>query len=253
MGFDFSNATGEAVGDIKDVFFKKDGKPIVQEQVSPSKDKVNLHDLSEDIKKEAQEIKKSQTNSQGATIINISKDIIGTEEDKQVVLTEIEEKRFNTSSVRNKEFIQIDTGENVSIVEKTEMYNGTFLYTVKHENGKMITYPRGMFIGPSKKFVPKDYYIREAERSLEDTIDNSFNKILETIRNQELLVETPDFKYLELLLDEPLPILGGIIVPDKIQIPVKRMFDLDYKLMMLENVICLDNKIASLLFIDIWF
>ena len=44
-------------------------------------------------------------------------------------------------------------------------------------------------------------------------------------------------------------ILGCIPVPDKVQIPVKRMFDMNYKLLMLEYVICLDNKIAALLFI----
>ena len=55
------------------------------------------------------------------------------------------------------------------------------------------------------------------------------------------------------MFDTPLEIIGGMKVPDKVQIPVKRMFDMDYKILMLENVICLDNKIAALLFTDIWF
>ena len=73
------------------------------------------------------------------------------------------------------------------------------------------------------------------------------------VQDPSLLGETSDGKYLEIVLDEPMEIVGGMMVPDRVQIPVKRMFDLEYKLMMLENVICLDNKIAGLLFIDIWF
>jgi hypothetical protein len=78
-------------------------------------------------------------------------------------------------------------------------------------------------------------------------------QILNLVQDPNMLNETSDGKYLEIFLDEPLEIIGGMLVPDRVQIPVKRMFDLEYKLMILENVICLDNKIASLLFIDIWF
>ncbi len=77
--------------------------------------------------------------------------------------------------------------------------------------------------------------------------------IMEMIKNNRSLAETSDGKYIELLLETPIDIIGEMVVPDKIQIPVKRMFDLEYKILMLENVICLDNKIASLLFQDIWF
>jgi len=253
-GFDFSNISGESFGDIEDVFFKKDGKSFNTE-TQPSDRKVNLQDLSKSIAEKSNQLTREQNNSASTsgTVINISADVIGSEEDVRITLTEQEERRMNTSSVRNKEFIDVNTGEIVIIIEKTEMYNGTNLYTVKQENGKMITYPRSMFLSRTKQFVPKDFYIREAERALEDSIDKFNSLILDLIHENKNLNETDDGKYLELMLDTPLEIIGGMKVPDKVQIPVKRMFDMDYKILMLENVICLDNKIASLLFIDIWF
>ena len=257
MGFDL-NATGESFGDINEIFFKKGGKPITSTDSQTSgNEKVNLKDLSEQVAQKSKEIsleqKKSGQISNGATIINISKDVIDGEEDLQIVLEEQEERRMRTSSVRNKHFININTGEEIIIVEKTEMYNGINLYTGKQEDGKLVTFPRSLFVGREKQFVPKEFYIREAERAIEDTIEKNHNMIWNILNENKTLEETSDGLYLEFMLDEPIEILGGILVPDKIQIPVKRLFDMEYKIMMLENVICLDNKIASLLFVDIWF
>lgn len=256
MAFDFSNLSGEAFGDINDVFMKKDGKSIV-----PTKDtqavpaKVSVADITKELNDTAQNTVLGDNKSgNGTTIINISKDVIDGEEDIQVSLTQLEERRRNGSSIKNKHYIDINNGEGVKVVEHTEMYNGTTLLTVKQEkDAKLVTYPRGMFVGKKKQFVPKEYYIREAERAIEDTIDRFHSQILVSIQNHTLIEETSDGKFLELVLEEPIDIIGGILVPDKIQIPVKRMFDLEYKIMMLENVICMDNKIAGLLFFDIWF
>jgi hypothetical protein len=55
-----------------------------------------------------------------------------------------------------------------------------------------------------------------------------------------------------MILPEPIPLVG-ILVPNNTKIPVKRLFDLQYKILMLEYVICVDNKIAGLIFDDIWF
>jgi hypothetical protein len=252
-GFDFSNISGESFGDVNDVFFKKDGKSIVPQNIAPS-DKVSTAQIAEDIAKLASQAVKDGQNGNGQTVINISKDVIGGEEDMEVVLTTLEEQRRNTSSVRNRHFIDLNTGEEVVIVDHTEMYNGTSLYTVQiSDTGRSITYPRSMFVGKTKQFVPKEFYIREAERSIEDTIDKYGETIMNLAQDQNQLSETDDGKYLEIVLDTPIDILGGMTVPDRLQIPVKRMFDLEYKLLMLEHVICLDNKIAALLFIDIWF
>lgn len=252
MGFDFNNISGESFGDIKDVFFKKDGKSIIGD-VSTIQEKVNVNDLTKEINTLANAAVMNGKTGTGQTIIQISKDVLGTEEDQSIILTQLEEKRKNTSSLRNKHFINIDDGEEVIIVEQNELYTGTSLLTVKHSNEKHITYPRGMFVGKNKQFVPKDFYIREAERALEDTIDKMGIDIMDIIRDSDNLVETKDGKYIEIVLNEPVDIVGGMKVPDRIQIPVKRMFDLEYKIMMLEYVICLDNKVASLLFVDIWF
>jgi len=248
MGFDFNNSSGESFGNIEDVFFKKDGKPIIDSTIGNSSEKVNLNELKQSIHEKSVQ----STNNTSGTTITISKEILDLDEDKIVKLTSLEERRMNISSVRNKSFININDGSEITIVEKTQMYNGVNLYTAKQENGEMITYPRSMFVGSTKQFVPKEFYIREAERVLEDTIIKQYNNIKALIEKQELLEETPDSKYLELMLPEPLSI-GSMVVPDKVQIPVKRIFDMEYKIMFLENVICLDNKIASLLFIDIWF
>ncbi len=253
MGFDFSNASGEQFGDIEGVFFSdKNGKNFVDPE-SSGDGKVDLQKLNQSIADKTEAIAKTHSTTTHGTVINISKDIIGTDEDMKVILTEQEERRMNTTSVKNKEYINLNDGSVITVIEKTEMYNGTNLYTVKDESGKMITYPRSMFLGRTKQFVPKDYYIREAERALEDSIDKFYMNIMEMIKNNRSLAETSDSKYIELLLETPINIIGDMVVPDKIQIPVKRMFDLEYKILMLENVICLDNKIASLLFQDIWF
>ena len=252
--FDFSNISGESFGNINDIFFKKDGKSIIpQTQISPD-DKVSAQSIVQHINTTANNYVKDGHSGNGNTIIQISKDVIGEEEDLQITLTRLEERRRSVSSVRNKELIDLNTGMEVKILDQTEMYNGMNLFSVRHENnGKIITYPRSMFVGRGKRFVPKDFYIREAERSIEDTIDKFGMQILNLVQDPNMLNETSDGKYLEIFLDEPLEIIGGMLVPDRVQIPVKRMFDLEYKLMILENVICLDNKIASLLFIDIWF
>jgi hypothetical protein len=252
--FDFSNISGESFGNINDIFFKKDGKSIIpQTQISPD-DKVSAQSIVQHINTTANNYVKDGQTGNGNTIIQISKDVIGEEEDLQITLTRLEERRRSVSSVRNKELIDLNTGMEVKILDQTEMYNGMNLFSVRHENnGKIITYPRSMFVGRGKRFVPKDFYIREAERSIEDTIDKFGMQILNLVQDPNMLNETSDGKYLEIFLDEPLEIIGGMLVPDRVQIPVKRMFDLEYKLMILENVICLDNKIASLLFIDIWF
>lgn len=256
MGFDFTNGMGESFGDINDIFFKKDGKSILPTQQSISaSDKVSLSDITKGISETAHTASvQGSKNTTGQTIINISKDVIGLDSDMVITLSMLEEKRKNQSSVRNKLFIDIDTGNEIIIVEQTELYNGTNLYIAKDVNShKTITYPRSMFVGKTKKFVPKDFYIREAERSIEDTIDKHYNYIIELIKSGDFLNETNDGRYLELVLNESFDILGGMQVPDKIQIPVKRLFDLEYKILMLEYVICLDNKIAGLLFNDIWF
>jgi len=251
MAFDFSNASGEAFGDIENVFFTKDGKNFLETENQTS-NKVDLKKLNESVQEKANQESITKNTSSG-TIIQISKDIIGTDTDLQIQLTELEERRMNMSSVRNKAYINMNTGEDITIIEKTEMYNGTNLYTVKQENGKMITYPRSMFVGSEKCFVPKEFYIREAERALEDSVNNNYEIINEMIKNQHNMIETSDSKYLELLLDKPMDIVGNINVPNKVQIPVKRMFDMNYKILVLEYVICMDNKIAALLFTDIWF
>ncbi len=253
-GFDFGKISGEAFGDINSVFFTKNGKSLMpQTQVSPD-DKVSVAGIAQQVSETAEKIVQAGKNGNGNTIIHISKDVVGGEEDLVVTLTGLEERRRNTSSVKNKHFIDLDTGFEATIIDATEMYNGMNLFTVKHENnGKVITYPRSMFVGREKRFVPRDFYIREAERAIEDTIDKYGTHILHMVQDPRLLNETSDGKFLEIVLDEPIEIVGGMMVPDRVQIPVKRMFDLEYKLMMLENVICLDNKIAGLLFVDIWF
>lgn len=253
MGFDFSNASGEAFGNIEDVFFTKNGKSITPESHIKQDSKINLSDLNKSLQDKSAELVHTTNNSSSGTVITISKEVLDDETDLSIELTEQEERRMNTSSVRNKSYIDINTGEVIVIIEKTELYNGTHLYTVKHENEKMITYPRSKFVGKAKQFIPKDFYIREAERAIEDSIDTVSPIILEALKYNQNLEETSDGKYLELLLDTPIEIIGGMMVPDKIQIPVKRLFDLEYKMMMLESVICMDNKIASLLFTDIWF
>lgn len=253
-GFDFGKISGEAFGDINSVFFTKNGKSIMpQTQVSPD-DKVSVVGIAQQVSEAAEKIVQAGKNGNGNTIIHISKEVIGSEDDLVVTLTGLEERRRNSSSIKNKHFIDLETGEEATILDNTEMYNGMNLFTVRHEqNGKIITYPRSMFVGREKRFVPRDFYIREAERAIEDTIDKFGTNILQLVQDPKLLNETSDGKYLEIVLDDPFDIVGGMRVPDRVQIPVKRMFDLEYKLMMLENVICLDNKIAGLLFIDIWF
>jgi hypothetical protein len=253
MSFDFSQISGESFGDINDIFFKKNGKSIIPEDRSTSDgSKISVEDIARNVAETANQAKKG--NMVGNTVIQISKDVIDSDEDLIVHLTELEEKRRTFNAVRNKWFIEVNTGEEVQIIEFTNMYNGLNLFTVKHSStGKLITYPRSMFVGRTKIFVPKEFYIREAERALEDTVGAHYSEIKEILMDSSRLTETSDGRYLELLLDIPLDILNGIPVPDKVQIPVGRLFDLDYKLMMLEFVICLDNKVASLVFTDIWF
>jgi len=246
-----NNIKGDMVGDIESIFF---GDLKQTPQSSPQTTSVDT--IKEQVKTISEEVSKTQnkTNSEGRTVIQITNDPVNLDDIEEFVLTELEEKRFNTFNPRDKYFIDIETGEEVKIVEKTTLYNGTFLYTVKHiDEDKLVTYPRKMFVGNFKRFVPKDYYIREAERSIEDTIDKETILIKHLLEKPDNLQETEDGVYLELLLEEPIPILNGIHVPDKIEIPVKRMFDMDYKILMLEKVICLDDKIASLLFVDYWF
>lgn len=253
--FDFSNLSGESFGNINDIFFKKDGKSLIPQttMLSPD-DKVSVQGIAQQVADTANKIVKGSNTGTGNTIIQIAKEVIGDEEDLFVTLTGLEERRRNTSSVRNKQFIDITTGNEVTIVDHTEMYNGLNLFSVKTDlSGKIITYPRSMFVGREKRFVPKDFYIREAERAIEDTIDSHGMFIMQLAQDPTLLNETSDGKFLEIVLDTPLDIIGGMLIPDRVQIPVKRMFDMEYKLMMLENVICLDNKIAALLFIDVWF
>lgn len=255
MAVNLNNISGESFGDINDVFFKKNGKSILPQQntVDPS-DKINPQEIADKVAETVNRAANTEVTTKGNTIINISKDIIGDDEDLQIELTQLEEKRKNTSTTRNKHFVDLDTGEEIVIIEHTEMYNGANLFTAKHlSNGKVITYPRSMFIGKGKRFVPKVFYLREAERSLEDTIDKFSKDITDIIKDPTQLSETSDGKYLELVLETPLDIVGGMVIPDKVQIPIKRMFDMHYKIMLLEFVICLDNKIASLLFIDVWF
>jgi len=254
MGFNLDSG-GESFGDINDIFFKKGGKPITNTTPQNGGGKVNLGQISQDIAEKAKTLTKEAiaTPGSGATVIQISKDVIGGEEDINIVLDEQEERRMRTSSIKNKDFININNGDMVTIVEQTQMYNGTNLYTAKQEDGKLVTYPRGLFVGKEKQFVPKEFYIREAERAIEDSIEKLYLPLKQILADNKTLEETSDGIYLEYMLDTPIEILGGINVPDKIQIPVKRLFDMEYKIMMLENVICLDNKIASLLFVDIWF
>jgi len=255
MAIDLSSISGESFGDINEIFFKKDGKSLLDVK-DAGQQKISGVEIAQQIAEATTKLEAEPTKDNappGKTIIQISKDVIDGDVDMQIELTTLEEKRRNTSSVRNKYFIDINTGEEIKVIEHTEMYNGTNLFTVKHSlNGRTITYPRGMFIGRAKRFVPKDYYIREAERAIEDTIDKNTPFLMNLFQDASQLTETPDGKFLELVLETPLNIIGGIAVPDKIQIPIKRMFDMDYKILMLENVICLDNKIAGLLFSDIW-
>lgn len=241
---------GEIFGDLENVFFSKNGKTI-----APTKQNTqtsNVPDFSKMVSKFEQEAN-SQTTQSGKTVIMIEKELVGLEEDFKVELTDLEEKRFNTFIVRNKEFINLNDGSLITIVEKTKLYNGQNLYTVKDDIGQMITYPRSKFIGRTKQFVPKDFYIREAERLIEDTIDNHYRYIEQLLHDPVYCTETSDGKYLEVLMPTPIEIINNIFVPDKIQIPVKRLFDLEYKLMSLESVICMDNKIAALIFLDLWF
>lgn len=255
MAIDFGNISGESFGDINSIFFKnKDGKDIVPLNTNQHDESMTTFDeIAKNVSDTVENARKQNTTSVGTTVIHISKEVMDTEDDVIIQLTELEEMRRNQSSVRNKHYIDVNTGEEVVIVEFTKMYNGVNLFTIKRENGELITYPRSMFVGAEKQFVPKEFYIREAERSLEDTISEHREFIKESIYDASKLSETPDGSYLEFLLDEPLEISNGIPVPDKVQIPVKRLFDLEYKLMMLEYVICLDNKVASLIFTDIWF
>lgn len=254
MGFDFSKSSGEAFGDIEDVFFKKDGKDFLNNpEHQSSEGTVNLAELGASIQQKASSVQNKINEQQlGNTTIQISKDVIGEDEDLIINLDALEQLRFNNSTVRNKSFIDVNNGETITVNDKTKLYNGTYLYTVTTDTGENITYPRGMFIGPSKKFVPSDFYIREAERLIEDTIDKHTPQIKEYVSTSGSMVETSDTKYLEMVLQEPIPLIG-IIVPNNIKIPVKRLFDMQYKILMLEFVICIDNKIAGLIFDDIWF
>jgi hypothetical protein len=257
MAFDFSKISGESFGDINDVFFKKNGKSILPQPVT-SVETVSVDDITKNVASAVNDALQynvaNNGNTPGVTVIQISKDVLGTTDDVNIALTQMEERRRNTSSVRNKHFIDINSGDEVTVLDHNEMYNGMNLFTVRHEtNAKVITYPRSMFVGNTKRFVPRDFYIREAERSIEDTVDKYRDFILSIVEDPTNLQETSDGKYLEVILDESLEILGNIAVPDKVQIPVKRMFDMNYKILMLEYVICLDSKIAALLFIDIWF
>jgi len=255
MSFDFSNVSGESFGDINEIFFKKDGKSILPPPTNENSGKrVSADEIAKEMAEMVDSAKKNKNQNPGSTIIQISKEVLGEEEDRFINLTGLEEKRKTYSTIRNKHFIDVNDGSEIQIVEKTEMFNGISLFTVKHfSNGKLVTYPRSKFVGRTKQFVPKEFYVREAERAIEDTIERNGEFIFELISDSNNLFETADGRFLELLLDEHLDILGGIPVPNKIQIPVKRMFDLEYKILMLENVICLDNKIAGLLFVDIWF
>lgn len=257
MAFDFNQVSGESFGNINDVFFKKNGQSILpQKEDDKSGNLVRVEDIVQDVSDTAEgakEVTKVSGAEKGQTIIKIAKDAVG-EEEESFELTQLEEKRRNTTSVRKKFFIDLNTGDEIQIIEHTEMYDGSNLFTAKHTaSSKVITYPRGMFVGIKKRFVPRDFYIREAERSIEDTIDKYGGIIMDIIQDPAQLTETPDGKYLEMVLDDSFDIIGGMVVPDKIQIPVKRMFDMSYKLLMLEYVICVESKIASLLFSDIWF
>ena len=54
MGFDLE-AAGESFGDINDIFFKKGGKSIVQNQsVQHDGEKVNLKELSKQVAEKSQ-------------------------------------------------------------------------------------------------------------------------------------------------------------------------------------------------------
>ncbi len=253
MAFDFSSASGESFGDINDIFFKKGGQSIIPQTSNNNDGMVNLAEIRNNVVEISKNATKKINNGISQTIITINKDVLSVEADVNIVLTELEERRMNSTSIRQKEFIDINNGESIKIIEKTEMYNGVNLFSVQHENGKTITYPRGMFVGSEKKFVPKTFYIREAERALEDTIDKFYEQIYDIINDTSNLFETSDGRFIEIVLETPLDIIGGMQVPDKLQIPVKRMFDMTYKIMILENVICINNKVVGLLFIDIWF
>jgi hypothetical protein len=261
MGSPFDGLmNGEVIGDIEQIFYtNKHGERIVQNatiQNQTNKSRNNA-DIPQNQNKKTindKNVNKTTNNLKtNNTIIVISKEVLGTDEDAKFELSENEEQRFSTFSPRNREFVDIETGDFVTIIEKTEMYNGTFLYTIKKEDGKLITYPRSMFIGRTKKFVPKEYYIRESMRTLEDTMDNNYMNLLKELKNDDNFVETEDGDYIELVLDVPLEINGSFKIPDKMPIDILRMYDLEYKILLLKKVICLNNRIASLIFEDLWF
>ena len=131
MGFDFSSASGEAFGNIEEVFFKKDGKDFMNVTNSGNNQgKVDLQQLNASIREKATAIENdlNTTKHGSGTTIQISKEVLGTEEDFIIQLDEQEERRFNTSSVRNKSYIDVNTGKSIIIKDKTTLYNGTFLY-----------------------------------------------------------------------------------------------------------------------------
>ena len=248
---DLSKIQGESVGDIEQLFF---GDLKQQPQnISTENNKVSMEEISKKAKEIETTKSSAKTIEKGKTVIQINNNLQQQETDfVQYELTKDEEERLFVYSPRGKKFIDITNGDEVEIVEKTEMYNGMHLYTVKRE-GKLITYPRNMFIGNNKIFVPKNYYISEAEKALLNTIKKYKHNIESIISEPVNLIETNDKKYLELLLDVPLEIVEDFKIPDKVPIKIYELFDLQYKILMLDSVICLDNKIASLLFVEYWF
>jgi len=238
---DISTLSGEFCGDLNGVFFE--GLDMNSPQTN------NSSTVEDELLKIEQNIPIHKNKT-----IHIPTDNIQCETSPgiNIPLTEIELIRRQQFNIRSKKFIDLNTGEEVSIKDKTEMYNGTILYIVEYTNNKTITYPRGMFIGENKQFLLKELYIKQAEHIIINIILDYKEMIYNYIKDDKL-IETEDKKFLELILPEGIDLQNDIYIPDHTQIPIGIDFDIDYKYLNLDFIICVNNKIAGLLFSELWF
>ena len=94
MAIDFNKISGESFGDINDIFFKKDGKSILPQNLD-SGDKISVEEVSKKFNETLKNAENHNKAGNSGTIIHISKDVIGDEKDLEIELTQLEEKRKN--------------------------------------------------------------------------------------------------------------------------------------------------------------
>ena len=97
MGFDFSKSTGEMFGSVEDVFFKG----LKPQQQASSSDKVNLADLTKQLQETSNRLTKDVKRTSSNITINIHNSY-NTNDVQRFELSDLEEYRYNASTVKNK-------------------------------------------------------------------------------------------------------------------------------------------------------